>query len=123
MLDFNGWLNTNTEALAAADRAAAAWRRILDKPSVITILRETVTLPEQTARLEYTSSTIGSEYSGGAGTSGHQSVIVFGIQGHPSESDTDIQRGDLFTADGKQFRVINVISTIGEIQAMCEALS
>lgn len=123
MLDFGGWLNTNTDALPDADRAVAAWRRILDKPTVITIVREATALAEQTVRLEFTSSTIGSEYEGGAGASGHQTAIVFGIKGHPGEDDTNIQRDDLFTVDGRHFRVVSTIKTIGEIQAMCEALS
>jgi hypothetical protein len=102
-------------------RAADAWKRINDKPSSIVLVRKGTARPAQTVRVEYDRGTgVGSEV-GDAGKSSRRGVIVFGIRGHETLPDTDIQRGDQFTLDGAQFKVIDVVHTLGEIQASCEA--
>ena len=52
-------------------------------------------------------------------------VIIFGVKGHPSDdvSDTDIQRGDQFSVDGRGFKIVDVIAVLGGIQATTEAVS
>lgn len=123
MLDFNAWLERGAEPLAADGRASAAWRRIQEKPTEITVVRDETVLDPQTVRIEYSTLTIAQELTGGAGNSGHQTAIVFGIRGHATLPDTDIERNDLFTAEGLQFRIISLTLTTGEIQGMAEVLS
>ena len=123
MLDFDNWAGSGAQALEASSRAAHAWRRIQEKPTSVALVRGNQTLDAQTLRLEFTNTTVGSELRGTGGMTGHQTVIAFGLRGHAIEPDTDIRRGDLFAIDGTQFRVISIVTTIGEVQAMCEALS
>lgn len=119
MADASAWVGAGTAA-AVSDRAAAAWARILEKPTVIRIKRGNTTLAGQTVRLEYSNSQSNAEAVGGAGMSSMQQAVVFGIRGHETEADTNIRRDDRFTADGLQFRVVSVIWQTGEIQAKCE---
>lgn len=97
-------------------RAHDAWERIQDKPTQITIKR--VGTP-QTVRIE-TANTV-QETEGAAGQSSVRRTTVFGIRGHETKPDTDIQRGDRFAHNGVQYRVIDVVLTLGEKQAYCEA--
>lgn len=119
MADASAWIGAGT-GTAASDRAADAWERILEKPTTITIKRGATTLDPQTVRLEYSSQQGTPEAKGGAGVSSVQRVVAFGILGHATEPDTNIQRDDRFAADGLQFRVVSVIFQTGEKQAMCE---
>lgn len=112
-----------TDDLRASDRAAAQWERIQEKPTSIVIVRGTATtLAAQTVRIELSSTVSGSQVTGdGGGASGSQDGYVFGIHGHATLPDTDIQRDDRFVSDGVQYRVITVVKTIGQIQASIEA--
>ena len=107
----------------ARQRAQDAWRRINNKPSSISLLRDD-TLPylaAQTVRIEY--SIAQREVSGAGGSTIVRGVTVFGIQGHASEADTDIERNDKFELDDELYQVVSVDHTlIGEIQARCEVL-
>jgi len=108
---------------SAAQRAKDAWRRISDKPSTIMILRNDTPpyLAEQTVRVEY--SIAQREVSGAGATTTVRGVTVFGVQGHPTITDLDIERGDKFALEGERYQVISVDHTlIGEIQARCEVL-
>lgn len=113
-----------SSAIAPASRAAAAWGRILEKPSSIVIVRgkNSTALAVQTVRIEYSDSGGFGETQGKGGMIATQrEVTVFGIRDHAKLADTNIQRGDLFTYEEQQFRVRDVVLTIGEIQAHCEA--
>lgn len=111
----------------AAERAAAAWRRINDKPTSIVVLRSVGAtkskLAAQTVRVEL--STTASDMRGEVVTPSKQTAIVFGVLDHPDSGvpDTDIRGGDRFTIGSTTFEVIGVVSTIGEIQATCEAIT
>lgn len=111
-------------AIAAGPRAAAAWARIQDKPTSITIKRGSTTLAAQTVRVEF-SSTV-REVQGSTGISSKRDAIIFGIRDHDSLPDTDIQRGDQFAIKDDEgtvlghYRVVDVILTIGEKQARAE---
>lgn len=119
MADARAWIGAGT-GTAASDRAADAWERILEKPVTVTIKRGAATLDPQTGRWEYSNQQGTPEAKGGAGVSSTQRGIFFGIRGHVSEPDTDIQRDDRFVVDGLQVRVISVVKTLGEVQANCE---
>lgn len=106
-------------AIGAGARAAAAWARICEKPTSITIKRASTTLDAQTVRVEFSSSV--RDVQGKSGMSSQRDVIVFGIRNHDVLDDTDIQRGDLFALDSGRYRVVDLILTLGEVQARCEA--
>lgn len=116
-----------SNAPGAADRASDAWRRICDKPSEIVLKRvskpgTSTTLDAQTMRVEHDSSTANDRSPQGMGASSQQKVVLFGIQGHCNEPDTDIQRGDQFALDGTFYRVVAINRRIiGEVQASAEA--
>lgn len=123
-IDISSWLSTGGGGPAgqAATRAALAWRRIQDKPSSIQFRTPAgSTLSAQTLRVENDSTA--SPTMSTAGKSAARRVVVFGIRNHSSLSDTDIKPGYRFTLWDEEFRVQAIVLTIGEVQAMCEAVS
>jgi hypothetical protein len=104
-----------------AERAADAWRRINDKPTSVVLVRGQTTLAAQIVRVEYSEEE--REIGGGAGISSRRLVIVFGVKDHPEVADTNIQRDDRFAYNDQQFRVLDVVFTLGEKQARCEAMT
>jgi hypothetical protein len=117
MVDFDYWLN-DTEAISSNARAVMAWRRIQDKPTSITIIRLATA---QTVRVEYGET--GSEQTAAPGTGTRRNLTIFGIRDHPTETDTNIKAGDRFVLDNQEYRVLDIVKTIGEIQARCEVVS
>ncbi len=124
MVDIGAWLSTGGGGPAgqAATRAALAWRRIQDKPSSIQFRTPAgSTLSAQTLRVENDSTA--SPTMSTAGKSAARRVVVFGVRGHATEADTDVAEGYRFILAGDEFRVQAIVLTIGEVQAMCEAVS
>ena len=125
MVDARSLIGTLSDA-EVSDRAAVAWDRIGEAPATITLIRSAgktkSSRPAQTVRIEFSTTTTGQEVTSNAGTSSRQQVVVFGIQGHDSEPDTDIRKDDQFSYDGLLYRVVAVIKTTGEVQAKCEAM-
>lgn len=121
-------LSNHSETPTAATRAAAAWAMILRNASEITVQRGTsTTLDAQTVRIEANAaSEIGSPERGKAAT---RSILVFGVTGHNSVTDTDLKRDDRFsykaTPTGRlNYRIISVDKTqIGQIQATAEEIT
>lgn len=110
-----------TRVAVTGQRAAKAWLRILDRPYALTLYRASVALDEQTVRLEYDSNQA-SESMGEAGKVGRRGLIIFGIVGHPTLDDTDIERGDRFVYGGDTFEVEAVLTLDGQIQAQARRL-
>lgn len=105
----------------AAARAQDAWARINDRATAITLYRDGKALSAQTVRVEF--SAVFRETSGGAGEMGVSTAIVFGVRGHPTITNTDIQRGDTFEGEDTLYTVLAVVALPGEVQARCEAVS
>lgn len=120
MPNINSWLTTSTP-ISATDRAVDAWRRISQKPTSITLVRNGVAQSAQTLRVE--ADNMSSEVEGlGMGQSSWRRVILFGVRSHPTVTDTNIQRDDRFALSGTQYRVVDVNATnLGEVQATAEA--
>ena len=122
-------MNINNALTGAAatetDRAVDAWRRINEKPTSISMKRDTGNaVAAQTVRIEWGSSSGGSgERAGAGGQSSIRYGVVFGVHGHATVDDTDIQRGDRFTVNGYQYRVIDVLITLGERQCRFEVMN
>lgn len=123
IVDISSWLGNagDLTALPTAteqQRASLAWRRVLDKPSSIAFRTAVgTTLAAQTVRLEYSdrSSVVTSD----SGAAPKNDLIVFGIKGHASVTATDIRPGYTFNLDKANYRVTDVIETIGERQGVC----
>lgn len=125
MPSLDAWL-ADTGDLAAlptemeATRAALAWRRINDKPTSVTFRTPAgVTLSAQTVRIE--SANTASEAMSDAGLAPERYVIIFGIRNHATLTNTDMQEGYTFNYLNDQYRIIDTILTLGEIQGTAEA--
>lgn len=122
------WFGANRlQRPTAATRAASVWAWIQRKPDSVTLIRGATALSAQTVRLEFNTSTRGAEPSSDSGAASKQYLMIFGIQGHPSQSDTNIQRGDRFSylaSNGRlNYEVLSVDKTqIGQVQAIAEEL-
>lgn len=125
MADINAWLSQGNEAISVTSRAVDAWNRIQRNPTSVTIVRGQTTLSAQTVRVELDNATSSrAEIRGdGGGNSAQRACVVFGVKDHPTATDTNIQRGDRFALNGQQYRVSQVLSAPGEVQATCEALT
>jgi hypothetical protein len=131
MPNFEAWLGTT--AGVKNNRAVDALQRIDQKPSWITIVRTAnatseTTLAPQKVRIEYKSNfmeTMGGTGGNvqGAGISAMRETTVFGFKDHPIEPDTDIQRDDQFAHEGDIYTVIDVITSLGEVQAKVRRLT
>lgn len=122
-IDVSAWLSggagwpTDVET----ERAARAWRRIQDKPFSVTFrTHEGTDLDAQVVRLEYDNSA--SEPESPAGEGPLRKLIIFGIRNHATLPDTVIGGGWRFNVYGRQYTVVDIIPTLGEVQAVAEAV-
>lgn len=125
MLNFSSWLTeggdlagnpTNT----VQQRAALAWRRINDKPTSVTFRTAAgASIAAQTVRIEYASSAAIDESA--AGATPVMRVIIFGVRGHATIANTDIKEGYRVVVGTDEYRCVDVILTIGEIQGIFQA--
>jgi hypothetical protein len=121
--DLNAWLG-NTPPLTAwlddIDRAYDTARLIAEQSTEITVRRAGVAQAAQTVRLEP---------SGGPSVSvGELSipsdvdVLIIGYKGHPSVSNTDIQRGDRFFEGDVWYEVTQTVPDLpGRLLAYAKA--
>lgn len=124
MPNFDNWLaSSKFKPATAADKAVAAWRRIQDKPTSISLNRDGIAQTAQTVRLEYDADA--QQDKDETGKSFRRELVVFGVKDHPSMAvlDTDIKAGDRFAIGVEHFEVSNVIFTTGEIQAIARRIS
>lgn len=88
------------------DDAVDTARLIQDKPTSITVVRAGTEQSAQTVRVE--SLNTPRSYESEAGQTGQADALVLGYKGHPSITDTDLQRGDRFAVDGQGYEVVMV---------------
>jgi hypothetical protein len=124
MPKFANWL-VSRRVVDEEARAIAAWARIQEKPSTLTVVRVTPvtnvrTTHEVVVRVEYDNES--DEYAtvGNMGVNQMGEAVLFGVRNHPTEEDTNLQRGDTFFYAGANFRVVMIIPTIGELQFLAE---
>ncbi len=119
-MDFNAFLTDNGGPIPPAFRAAAAWNRIGQKPSEVVFKnRAGTSLAAQTVRIEYDNRA--SESQSDAGKAPVRKLTIYGVVNHNLIDDTDIDEGYRFVYEGDEYRVVDTITTLGEIQATCEA--
>jgi hypothetical protein len=94
---------------------------IQEKPSVVALERRvpgagsitTITLPQQTVRLEVIQNIRGSaEPSNAWFDVSKQFVVMIGYKDHPYIPNTDVQRADLFFYLGLMWEVVEVINNV-----------
>lgn len=125
MPSINAWLAdagdlAATPTAVEAQRAVLAHRRILDKPTSVTFRTPAgATLAAQTVRVESDSNA--SQATSAAGQGAVRRVVVFGVKGHPTVAATIMEEGYRFVLQNDEYRIVEVIDTIGERQGIAEA--
>lgn len=119
-VDISAWLGVGTP-IGERERAALAWRRIQHKPTSVSFRTPAgVTLAAQQVRIESDTSATMAESVAGAGAK--RKVIVFGIRNHDTLPDTQVGEGYRFVWAQDMYTVVDVIVTLGEVQAVSEAV-
>ncbi len=125
MPDIDAWAGDTfplANWLDDVDPAVDNARIVGDKTTSITPVRGGSEQSAQTVRLEDLRGD-SQQRSDGAYT-GMFDMLVVGYEGHPSISDTDLQRGDRFAVDGEMFEVVVVTPALGNtFQAYAEVKS
>jgi hypothetical protein len=131
MSDIFKWLSTS-ESMQAAEFAQGFWSLIQRKPTAIVVQRMGVNLEPQTVRVEYSKEARESNDRNSAANVRTRDVMLYGVKDHPgvlvdgaivAVPDTDIRTGDLFSLDGRLFRVTDVYSNPGQIEIEGVAIS
>ena len=118
-INLSAWL-TDTDPISETERAALAWRRINDKPTSVAFKTAAgTTLSAQTVRLESDSNA--SQATSAAGLAPMRRVVVFGVRNHATVADTDMAEGYRFVYGSDQYRIVDIILTLGEVQGIGEA--
>lgn len=118
-VNFSNWLGAG-QAISVTERAALAWRRIQDKPTTVVFRTAAgATLGAQTVRVESDSNASPAESA--AGMAPRRKAVIFGIRGHATLPDTDIAEGYRFILGADEYRVMDLILTLGEVQGLAEA--
>lgn len=116
MPNLDNWGASNRIARPdATSRAAAAWNRILDKPSIIRVIGSST---DQTVRIEFDNSQARA-VKGAAAEAAVRSLVIFGVKGHPSDDvpDTVLVTGNQIIYAGAEYEIRDVVETLGELQA------
>lgn len=111
MPDINSWAG-NTFPLgdwlddihAAVDTA----RILADKAVSVVLVRAGAELAAQDVRIEDLRDRP-RRYQTEAGETALAEILVLGYSGHPTITDTDIQRGDRFALDGVSYKIVAVV--------------
>lgn len=128
MFSLSSWIGgtQKTAAQRAAReqrRAAHADNRVNDKWEVTTTVAfknaAGTILAAQEVRIESDNSATPSESA--AGSAAKRKVIVYGVRDHATIADTDIKEGYRFVYHNDEYRCIDVILQLGEIQGIFEA--
>jgi hypothetical protein len=124
MTDFAGWLGDSV-AMSPENRAVLAWSRILDTPkSVVFKPPASAALAAQTVRIEVDNrASVVDDLSGGAPKMG---AIIYGVRDHPLKTttvpDTVMKEGYRFIYNDDEYRIDDIILTLGEIQGIATAI-
>lgn len=105
----SGWLDD-------VDQGVDTARLIADKSTSITVIRGGVAQTAQTVRIE-TLRTERTVQTAGGNTAVIDTAVI-GYKGHPTITDTDLQRGDRFAVSGQMYEIVTVIpGTVDSLQA------
>ena len=97
-------------------------RIVGDKTTSITAIRDGSALSAQTVRIEELRRE--REIETAAGQTAVVQVVVIGYKGHPSISDTDLQRGDRFAVGGVGYEIVALVPGLADsLQAYAKVRS
>lgn len=124
-IDFGAWLGgaggfiqTTIPLRAQIERA-----RIEDNMTSVIFRRNGTDLLEQEVRIEYDNLVSEENYDRGMDMGFSRKGTLFGVRGHPTIDDLDVQVWDIFTMDDMEFTIIFVNKqTQGMVQATFEAV-
>jgi hypothetical protein len=120
MVDYQAWLSVQgDQSINQTRRAQAAWRRIQRNPTEVTVRRNETDLAAQCVRIVGETSDRAEAMTIPTSTT-KRYANVFGVKDHPTVSDTDLQRGDIFLFDGARYRIVSVQYRPGEVHARAE---
>ncbi len=125
-INLSAWLGdagnlAATPTATEEQRAAAAYRRILDKPSSVAFKTPSgSTLSAQTVRIEPDSAAGMATSEAGAGQV--RKAVVFGVRNHATQGDTVMDDGYRFILNGDEYRCVGILKTLGEIQGYFESV-
>lgn len=122
MASLSDWRNAGQSPVDESRFADHAWRLIQRKPDSIIIRRGATVLAAQTVAVEMSNAQVEREGQGDS-LIALRDAVVFGIRNHATLPDTDIKRDDLFEHDGQDYRVMDLVLTMGGIQAHCEVIA
>lgn len=111
MPDIDAWAG-NTFPLGDweddTDQSVDTARILADKSTLIVLVRAGIELAAQSVRIEDLRDRPRS-FQTEAGTTGLAEVLILGYYGHPTITDTDVQRSDRFALAGVMHRVVAVV--------------
>lgn len=125
MVDFTTWTSRIVKSVQARklkeeQRAAEALRRIHIKPTMVVFRTPSgARLAAQMVRVESDNTATPGEST--AGSAPVRKVIVYGIRNHPTDPNTNMKEGYVFVFEGDEYKCVDVIATLGEIQGIWEA--
>ena len=76
----------------------------------------------QIVRIEFDTTAI-NERQTDATEASERRLVLFGVRGHHTQADTDLQNGDLFILNDARYEVMDVVLLLGEVQARAERLT
>lgn len=118
MPDFDSWLAADPTAIETAYRAHLAWTRIQDKPTSVVFRRNGTDLAAQTVRIEVSGGSAASTQA--LGVLEVAAIVIYGIEGHATQDDTNLKRGDRFVYDNREYSITAVLRVPGEVQGIGE---
>jgi hypothetical protein len=119
--NLNAWYAASgriDNTISPTSRAIDAWHRIQANPTSIMIFRVG---SAQQFRVE--SGTGAGELAGPAAQQAVRQVILFGVNGHPTVANSNIQSKDRFVLGNTEYDVTDVLSVPGEVQAFAQAVT
>lgn len=123
-IDFGSWMQGNGSWVTPQIplRAVIEGYRIEDKMTSVVFIRNEVPLEPQDVRVEY-DNPVTENNSTEAGFGNARKGVIFGVRGHPTIDDLDVERWDTFVMDNVEFTVTFVNKQLhGQIQASFEAV-
>lgn len=127
MVGFNDWLSEDSpsdESLGemVSQYAIDQWNHIQRHRSSIILTRGATTLSAQTVSIQHDNEERQVETASGKMAT-IRDVIIFGVVGHPTIADTSIRKDDQFSYRGRLYKVTDVITNMGSLQAWAEAIA
>ena len=119
-MTFEAWLN-DSDSIEESARAAIAWARIQDRPTSVQFKTPAgTTLAAQTVRIEMDDDPAMMTDAGMTGQT--RKGVVFGVRGHATLADTVMAEGYRFIYNNDEYRIVDVLLTLGSLQAAVEAV-